>query len=98
MAGFATLDLFLVPNVNKYPFAGSKPTLLQEKKPNPQSSAIQNQVYFYRVAFCPPQQFSATQEHVHHKHLSHIVKSSLVQGQQLNTLSWFYLFQDTMTT
>jgi len=44
VAGFATLDLFLVPNVNKYPFAGSKPTLLQEKKkPNPQSSAIQNQ-------------------------------------------------------
>ena len=24
-------------------------------------------------------------KHVHHKHLSHIVKSSLVQGQQLNT-------------
>jgi len=35
VAGLGILDLFLVPSVNKYPFAGSKPTLLQEKETKP---------------------------------------------------------------
>jgi hypothetical protein len=97
------LIYFLYQMLTSILFQGPNPLSCKKKKPKPQPSAIQNQVCFCCVALCLPPCLSSLvlhRKHVHHKHLYHIVKSSLVQGQQLNTykLSWFQLFQDTVTT
>ena len=53
MAGLGILDLFLVPNVNKYPSAGSKPTLLEEKETKAPVSYSKSGIFLSRNIMSP---------------------------------------------